>query len=313
MSDSGTKPIGLGIVGMGKIAHDQHLPTVAASPDFRLAGAADPNVRLDGVANFPTLEEMLTGAPDVEAVALCTPPRVRHRLARIALEAGKHVLLEKPPGATLSEVEDLKALAEARGLTLFAAWHSRFAACVEPARRWLAGKHIRSALIEWKEDVTSWHPGQKWIWHPGGFGVFDPGINALSVFTRIMPHAVFLTASELFFPANRGAPIAADLAVSDGLGSDMRAVFDWRQKGPQTWNITIACEEGRLFLSRGGAEMAIDGVSAAADAVSEYTGVYARFVELIRDGEADVDLAPLRHVADAFMLGERKEVAPFEE
>ncbi len=45
---------------------------------------------------------------DLDAVAICTPPQVRHAIARDAIEAGKHVLLEKPPTATLSELEDLR-------------------------------------------------------------------------------------------------------------------------------------------------------------------------------------------------------------
>ena len=58
-----------------------------------------------------------------------------------AIRAGKHVLLEKPPGATLAEVEALTRLAEASGTTLFAAWHSRYAPGVAPARAWLAERH----------------------------------------------------------------------------------------------------------------------------------------------------------------------------
>src|SRR3546814_4182786 len=88
-------------------------------------------------------------------------------------------MLEKPPGATLSEVHALEALARKQGRTLFATWHSREAAAVEPARALLATRKIRSVRVEWKEDVRHWHPGQAWIWEPGGLGVFDPGINAL--------------------------------------------------------------------------------------------------------------------------------------
>ncbi len=120
-------------------------------------------------------------------MALCTPPQVRHGLARQALEAGKHVMLEKPPGATLSEVEDLRQVAEAQGVTLQATWHSRYAPAVAPARDWLAGKTITAARINWREDVRVWHPGQDWIWEPGGLGVFDPGINALSIATAVLP------------------------------------------------------------------------------------------------------------------------------
>ena len=47
----------LAIVGLGKIARDQHLPTVAALPAIALAAIADPNASLDGVASFASLEE----------------------------------------------------------------------------------------------------------------------------------------------------------------------------------------------------------------------------------------------------------------
>ena len=58
--------------------------------------------------------------------------------------------------------------------------------------------------------MRRWHPGQAWIWEPGGFGVFDPGINALSIATSIFA-PFFLTAARLDFPENRDAPIAAAL------------------------------------------------------------------------------------------------------
>jgi D-galactose 1-dehydrogenase len=105
------------------------------------------------------------------------------------LEHGRHVLLEKPPGATVGEVHALADLARRQGVTLFASWHSRHAPAVEPARAWLAGRKILGVTITWKEDVRVWHPGQKWIWQAGGLGVFDPGINALSILTHIIRRA----------------------------------------------------------------------------------------------------------------------------
>ena len=121
------------------------------------------------------------------SVALCTPPQVRHAQAAMALAAGKHVMLEKPPGATVAEITPLLTTARAAQRTLFATWHSRFAPAVEPARQLLAGRKVKSVKITWKEDVRVWHPGQAWIFEAGGLGVFDPGINALSILTRILP------------------------------------------------------------------------------------------------------------------------------
>ena len=227
------------------------------------------------------------------------------------MQAGKHVLLEKPPGATVSELTPLIASARQTGRTLFATWHSRFAPAVEPARALLADRQINSVGVEWKEDVKVWHPGQAWIWEPGGLGVFDPGINALSILTRILPRPFFLTEAELSFPQNRAAPIAADLVFSDETGLPIRAEFDWRQTGPQTWDISVDTDKGRITLSSGGSRLVHDGHVLVDEKQAEYRGIYRRFVELIANGVSDVDLSPLAHVADAFMLGRRRDVEPF--
>jgi D-galactose 1-dehydrogenase len=303
--------IRLAIVGLGKIARDQHLPAIAGTEGIELVAVASRNASIDGVTHFATLDELLAAAPDIAAVALCTPPQVRHAQAAAALKAGKHVLLEKPPGATVSELAPLIAVARQTGRTLFATWHSRFAPAVEPARNFLANRQIKSVVVEWKEDVKVWHPGQAWIWEPGGLGVFDPGINALSILTRILPRPFFLTQAELSFPQNRAAPIAADLVFSDDTGLPIRAEFDWRQTGPQTWDISVDTDAGRLTLSSGGSHLVHDDHVLVDEKQAEYRGIYRRFVELITNGVSDVDLSPLAHVADAFMLGRRREVEPF--
>jgi D-galactose 1-dehydrogenase len=303
--------IRVAIVGLGKIARDQHLPAIAETAGIELVAIASRNASIDGVKHFATLDEMLESRSDIDAVALCTPPQARHLQAAAALKAGKHVLLEKPPGATISELTPLIAVARQTGRTLFATWHSRFAPAVEPARDFIANRQIKSVAVEWKEDVRVWHPGQAWIWEPGGLGVFDPGINALSILTRILPRPFFLTKAELSFPGNRAAPIAADLAFSDATDLPIRAEFDWRQTGPQTWDIRVDTDAGRLTLSSGGRRLVHDDRTLVDEKQAEYRGIYRRFVELIASRVSDVDLSPLVHVADAFMLGRRREVEPF--
>ena len=303
--------IRLAIVGLGKIARDQHIPSIAATDGIELAAIASRNASIDGIAHFATLDQLLADGHDIDAVALCAPPQVRHAQAAAALKAGKHVLLEKPPGATVSELEPLLAAARESGRTLFATWHSRFAPAVEPARSFLSNRQIKSVAVEWKEDVRVWHPGQAWIWEPGGLGVFDPGINALSILTRILPRPFFLTGAELSFPSNCAAPIAADLTFSDVSGLAIRAEFDFRQTGPQTWDIHVDTDAGRLTLSAGGSRLFHDGRTLVDEKQAEYRNIYRRFVKLIANRESDVDLSPLVHVADAFMLGRRRDVEPF--
>jgi len=305
--------IRLAIVGLGKIARDQHLGAIEATDGIELVAVASRNATLPGVASFNDIDELLASDVEVDAVSLCTPPQGRFAQARAALSAGKHVMLEKPPGATLSEVHALEALAKANGVSLFATWHSREAAAVEPARALLAHRTLRRVVVEWKEDVRHWHPGQAWIWEPGGLGVFDPGINALSIVTRILPEAFHLTRSDLSFPANRAAPIAAKLAFETGSGVPVEAEFDWRQTGPQTWDIRIDTQEGPVVLTHGGSRLIVDGEPRIVEKDQEYRNLYRHFVSLVGDSLIDADFSPLVHVADAFMLGRRTGVEAFED
>jgi len=301
----------IAIVGFGKIARDQHVGAIAATPGAMLAAVASRNASLPGLPHFATIEELLEKGPDIDAVSLCTPPQVRRAQAAAALAAGKHVMLEKPPGMGVAELDPLVAMAADAKRTLFATWHSRHAPAVEPAREWLAARRIKAVHINWKEDVRVWHPGQAWIWEPGGLGVFDPGINALSILTRILPKPVFVTAAELAFPANCQSPIAANLTLTDIDGLPVTAEFDFRQTGPQSWDIVAETDQGRMTLSRGGRIMEVDGKIVAEAPDHEYRELYRHFVKLAATGARDVDLAPLRLVADAFLLGKRNIVEPF--
>lgn len=301
----------IAIVGFGKIARDQHLGAIAATPGATLAAVASRNASLPDLPHFATIEELLEQGPPIDAVSLCTPPQVRRAQAAAALAAGKHVMLEKPPGTSVAELDPLIAMAADAKRTLFATWHSRHAPAVEPARAWLATRRIKSVHINWKEDVRIWHPGQAWIWEPGGLGVFDPGVNALSILTRILPRPVFVTAAELAFPSNCQAPIAANLTLTDLAGLPVTAEFDFRQTGPQSWDILVEADQGQMTLSRGGRIMVVDGKVVADALDEEYRELYQRFVELAATGASDVDLAPLRLVADAFLLGRRTLVEPF--
>jgi D-galactose 1-dehydrogenase len=305
-------PIKIGIVGLGKIARDQHIPALRADSNYEFVAVA---TRHGGapieVQTFPSLGDMIDGSPELKAVSFCTPPQGRYLLARQALEKGLHVMLEKPPGTTIREVEDLVSSAHSRGVALFASWHSRMAPAVDSARRWLEGRSIRKVIVRWKEDVRKWHPGQHWIWQPGGLGVFDPGINALSVITRILPRSIFIVEASLSYPANRDTPIAARLALSDSTGMIIDAEFDFRQTGEQTWDIIVDTDAGELKLRHGGSTMQVNEQAVDIPPSSEYPSLYRQFAELIRTGKTDVDLVPFQLVADAFLLGRREIVGPF--
>ncbi len=301
----------LGLVGIGKIARDQHIPALAGDPRFELAATASRNAGVDGVPGFTSVEAMLAAVPELDAISICTPPQAHFDAALAALRAGKHVMLEKPPAATTRQIALLQAEAARHGRTVFQTWHSRFAAGVDAARDWLRGRTLTGGTITWKEDVHHWHPGQQWIFDAGGLGVFDPGINALSVLTEVLAEEVVVNKAVLAFPENQQAPIAAQLDLRTEAGVSINAEFDFRQKGEQTWDIELVTTSGRLRLSHGGGSLAIDGQPEQADdaLAGEYPRLYARFAELCAAGQSEVDWRPFQLVADAFLIGERRTVA----
>jgi D-galactose 1-dehydrogenase len=270
---------------------------------------------VEGVRHaFKDWREMLA-LRDLDAVAICTPPQPRHEIARAALEAGKHVLLEKPPAATLSELADLERISAETGKVVFTTWHSQYNTAVEEARTALSGRTVERLVVTWKEDVREWHPGQAWIWEAGAFGVFDTGINALSILTRIMPAPIFIRRAELAFPSNKDTPIAASIQFGAGdRDADLRAEFEWRHEGPPIWDMTIDTSDGtRLGLLNGASRLEIDGRLVADEEPAEYEAIYRRFDELLRAGRSVIDAQPFRLVADAFMVGRRVTVDAFSE
>lgn len=119
-------PLGIALVGCGRISA-AHLAAIAAQPEtLRLIATVDHGIERAkaaaapfGAAAFATLDEALA-LPQVEAVIVCSPNAAHVGHARTALEAGRHVLVEKPLAETSAEAGELADMADARGLALVA-------------------------------------------------------------------------------------------------------------------------------------------------------------------------------------------------
>ena len=214
---------------LGKIAQDQHVPVIRENPDFALvAVSSQRGMSLEGVPHaFTDYREMLRLAGSRRGRDLHAapgPPRHSPRGAR----RGKACAPREAACGHLERTRRPEGRRRTRASrVLFTTWHSQYNRGVEEARQALLGETVKRLLVNWKEDVRHWHPGQQWIWEAGGFGVFDPGINALSIVTRIMPAAALRQAARsCHYP---GKPRGADrggsrLHVEAGGGGSARGL-----------------------------------------------------------------------------------------
>jgi D-galactose 1-dehydrogenase len=306
----------IAVIGVGKIAQDQHLPVIDASDDFEVAATV--STRGLGHRDLPvfrTAAELYAAMPEVGLVSICTPPGVRHTLVREALDAGKDVMMEKPPTTTISELDDLVAYAARLDRVLFQTWHSQYNAAVDRTKVILADQGVKSVRIDWRESVRKWHPGQDWVWEPGGFGVCDPGINAISIFTKIMPFPVFVESAKLTFPDNKQTPVDVETKFKSGQAHkpELSAGFNWLEESGEIWTIHVVTGTGDdLKLERGGRTLRINGEVVLEHGDREYAGIYDRFADLLDAQKSDVDAAPLRLISDMFLLGARENGPAFE-
>jgi predicted dehydrogenase len=152
--------LSVAVVGAGGIAQMMHLPTLAERPDlFRLAGLADVDRSVleavggrYGVAVRATDYRELVVREDVEAVLIATSGSHREAVL-FALQAGKHVLVEKPVGFSLAETEAVaRAAQRSRGL-LMVGYHKRY----DPAYR-RAREEVRGMRDLRLVEATVLHP-----------------------------------------------------------------------------------------------------------------------------------------------------------
>jgi predicted dehydrogenase len=305
--------IGLALIGLGKIARDQHLPAIEADERFNLLATVSPDGASCGAPGFASLEQLLASRLEIEAVAICTPPAARAGLALRALDAGLHVLLEKPPGASMVEMRRLSDAIEQTPATVMTAWHSRENAAVDAARKWLGRQRVVGGSIIWKEDIRVWHPGQDWLLEANGFGVFDPAINAFSILTSLFPEAVLVEDAELSIPVNRAAAVAAGarLRLGSAEGPCIDCEFSILHEGEQQWDIAIETDQGQLLLANGGTRLAVNGQAVVAEPDQEYRRLYDRFASLIMSGNSSFDCTPLAIVEAIGQRGSRVETAAF--
>jgi len=118
--------------------------------------------------------------------------------------------------------------------------------------------------------------------------------------------------ANLSVPANAQTPIAADVQfASPQADGPLHASLDWRRSEGEEWTITARTTDGlEIRLEAGGAKLVLDGKPSSEVGPGEYPDIYSRFVDLIDERRSEVDIAPLRLVADCLLLGSVSKVDP---
>lgn len=171
-----------GLIGYGLGGMAFHAPLIDAVPELDLAAiatsrAAAVHERYPTMAVLPDAAALLAN-PDIELVAISTPNDTHFPLARAALEAGKHVVIDKPFATSVAEAEALVALAEAQGRVLSVFHNRRWDGDFLTVRQLLD----RGALGEITLYEARWdrfRPALRGNWHedagPGGGVLIDLG------------------------------------------------------------------------------------------------------------------------------------------
>ncbi|WP_367137487.1 Gfo/Idh/MocA family protein [Saccharothrix sp. HUAS TT1] len=179
-----TAPLGVGVVGAGTIS-DTYLANLTTFPDVRVLAVADldperaaAQAARHGVPRACGVADLLAD-PDVGLVVNLTIPAAHVEVSRAALEAGKHVWVEKPLGLDRAGVRALLDLAASRGLRVACAPDTVLGAGWQTARRAVDAGVIgepRTALALFQiPGPESWHPAPEFLFQAGGGPLLDMG------------------------------------------------------------------------------------------------------------------------------------------
>ena len=311
--------IGIGIIGTGGIAQAHARAYLDLIPEVHLVAVAD----IDGEKAreaaeqwgveqiFDDYRDLLT-LDAVDAVSICTPTCAHSEPAIAALNAGKHVLVEKPMAATTVEARQMGAASEDSGNILMVEMKWRFMPELQAARAAIArgdlGKIYYAEAIGWQHRGI---PGGSFIRRElaGGGALMDNGVYTLDAALYLLGHPPPLTASgaaaNIFGQSPDGHWDPADFTVEDfGTafirltgGISLFFVHAWASNFEEQWQVRIAGDGGavevrpfgpdpRLRLTRGSyGNLADITPTTLPEGSIDVAYAIGRFANAIRNGE----------------------------
>jgi predicted dehydrogenase len=257
-SHSAKDQLRVGIIGLGNIARWVHLPNVSNHPKLILKGVCTPKgykAKHFGIrfkSEYCTTDyKQIIEDPEIDLVMICTRHDLHASMATEALNAGKHVFLEKPMALTREECLRLVQLVKETGLGFMVNFNRRFSPIYQVAKETISGKGPKLMSIRMNSpDMT----GSYWMMDPveGGGAVLGEGchfFDLMAWFTNSAPVSVF--ARNLSFhddPLVSKNNIACTLSFEDGsVGNLVYETIGNRRLGSE-----------RLEISAGGVSVVVE-------------------------------------------------------
>jgi predicted dehydrogenase len=190
----GDKRVKIAFLGISHSHGAGKLAMVRNNPAYELAGVWDPGAKIpDGVKTLS--REAILSEPSIQAIAVEAEVWDLARHARAALEAGKHVHVEKPPAATLAEFQELQRLALAKKKILQTGYMWRYNPGVTRIfelvhKGWLGDVFLLRAMMNTRIDDEKTR--QNWARFQGG-DLFEQGSHLVDFMVRLMGKPVKVT------------------------------------------------------------------------------------------------------------------------
>lgn len=198
--------VGLAIIGSTGVIGKTHIDAISQLSSCRLMGVSarrQEPLRQQaselGVKAYPTLDDALSDS-DVDAIVIATPHPSHRDITLQAVEAGKHVLVEKPMSVTPSESDDMVDAARRSGVTLGVLFNNRFRPEAVKMRELIdqgtVGEIYRATMTSAMFRTQDYYDRLDWrgTWQDeGGGALINQGIHAIDMFLWLagMPQSVY--------------------------------------------------------------------------------------------------------------------------
>jgi len=219
MSEGGA--VRVGVIGTGAISQVVHVPIFAEREDVELVAVADADLHkaeaLSRRFKVPNVcdADALIAREDLDAVVICTPNQLHEEMAIAALEADKHVFVERPLATTSVGAARVVAAAEKSGRVLVAGLPHRFRPGVIALRDFIAGGELGDIYAVRGSWMTRLMPGSRHSWRydrrAGGGALIDLGVPALDLCMWLVGYPKVTRVSCITSPKAPGVEDAATL------------------------------------------------------------------------------------------------------